>query len=110
MHSEVFAIDDCRDGHAIEALHKQVVHIVIETSNHLFSKGEVFSHISTLMIASKQYHTFWIVHLNYIYRMKYFDAKESEDNFNAEDSPVDIVSQEQVVNILGISCLLKHMD
>lgn len=42
--------------------------------------------------------------------MAYFNAKESEDYFYAIDATVNIITEEEVVDVLRISCFFKHMN
>ena len=63
MHGEVLAVYNAGKRQAVEALHEQVVHLLVVPLDHFLSECEVLRHIPALVISSQDYHVLGVVEL-----------------------------------------------
>ena len=105
MHAKVVTIDISGDGHGLEALDEQLVDLfVVELLKDLGAEGEMLSHGSRLVIASKHDNVTWVVQL---------EAEKEDADFKGEDAAIDVITEEEQVcggDALGVDDLLKHVD
>ena len=105
MHAKVVTIDISGDGHGLEALDEQLVDLfVVELLEDLGAEGEMLSHGSRLVIASKHDNVTWVVQL---------EAEEEDADFKGEDAAIDVITEEEQVcggDALRVDDLLKHVD
>jgi hypothetical protein len=64
VHAEVLVVHDAGDGHGVEALHEDLVGLLVERVDDLLPEGEVLRHVAALVVASQHDHALRVVDLD----------------------------------------------
>ena len=100
MHRQVLIVHDASYRQRVKQVHASIVDIIIKLGYDLLSEGETLGHVPAFVVSSEHDKLLGVVG---------FDCYEEEDAFEAEDAAVDVVSEEEVVEFLGVSSLVQHM-
>ena len=101
MHCKIPVIDNTCKWHWVKSLHRCSVNFFVELVDSLFSERKVLGHVSSLVVASEEQHAL---------RMSHFQRKEQDHSLNGKHASVYVVSEKQVVDLLGTACLLEEMQ
>ena len=100
MHSQVFVINDTSNRKRIKKLHKSLIDLSIKAAHNFFSECETFRHISTFVISSKQDELLGIID---------FDRNQEHHAFQTENSSVNVITKEKIVELGWIASLVEHV-
>ena len=64
MHGEVLLRDVACDGHCIENVHEQIIHLSVKALHYLVTESKGLCHVSRLVVTSEHDHVFGEVELD----------------------------------------------
>ena len=91
-------IDDARKRKVIKRVHTNIVYLLVVFVETLCPEIEKAGHLSAFVVPSQKNHTFWKID---------FERVEEDYNLNREATPVNKVSQKQVLSVFGVSSDLQ---
>ena len=100
MHGKVLIIDNAGKRHGVEDIHENIIQLFIILVNYFLSKSKVLGHTPRFVITSEK---------NNFLRVAYLKGKKNDQNSCTKNTSVNVVSEEQVIDILGVPSLVEHV-
>ena len=100
MHCQIFLRYVAADRHVIKNVHEKLIDLKIKALQNLISEREGLSHIARLVVTSQ--------HDN-VAREILFDCEKKNANLNSEDTTVDVISKEKIVETSRFTSFGYHI-
>jgi hypothetical protein len=98
MHTEDLFFNDGSNWEAVEDVAKRLPSLLAESLEAFVVESELPVDIGALVVASEEEEVLWIFD---------FECEQQTDCFDALPSPVNVISQKQIIGLWGIMACIK---